>query len=471
MPQAHPGPTPPVVGSPHARPEPAAGRRMAPATAVRLELARAVGGVALLPFRAIDFLTCNDALRKEFELDLQHAARVDDPPPAPVPTERPLRIFVSCAEASGELHATNLVRALKDELAEAGAPAPELVGLGGQRLAGEGVELIGEPVSRAAMGFDGMFAAVPYYTGLLRSAAEVFASRAPDLVLPVDSPALHVPLARIAKRYDLRVVHHVSPQFWAWAPWRARPYRRVVDKTLTILPFEPRWFARHGVRTAHVGHPLLDELVDVPAPGRARARGEPPPRVLALLPGSREQVIERNLPWMLRAVARLRRRVDGLEAVVVQQEPRFEARFRELVAEAGAGEWARIECGDLHGSLARCGAAFTVSGTILLDLLHHRLPTVVVYRVARRRDVWLYENLLSTPWFASVNLVLGRETLPEFCFRGEGPTGEIDAALVRCFVDRDWIRRTRDALERCAQRLGPPGASRRAARQALWTLP
>jgi lipid-A-disaccharide synthase len=301
------------------------------------------------------------------------------------------------------------------------------------------------------MGFDGVFAAIPYYLGILRACAEEFRSGRPDVCVVVDSPALHVPLARIAKRYRLPVVHFVTPQFWAWGPWRAPAYARVVDLALTILPFEPDWFGRRGVRTAHVGHPLLDELRDVPATRPPRGS-----RVMAILPGSREAVIERNLPWMLKIAARMRRDVEGLEVVIVQQEDRFEQRFRHHVRAAGAEAWARVETGDLHGSLSRVACAFTVSGTILLDLLHHRLPTVVVYRVGRRRDAG--------------HLIARREVLPEFSFTGEGPVDRVREALLRCFNDPDWIQQTRHGLDLAAARLGPPGACERAAGHVLATV-
>ena len=437
------------------RPRPAG---PSPRAAVRREILRAVGGLILLPFRFADFLVRRDALHREFADDLALDAEPEDAPEVDVPRHRPLRIFVSCAEASGELHATNLVRALRERLERMAAPAPETVGMGGERLAGLGVRLVANPVERAAMGFDGVFAAIPYYVGILRACAELFRGERPDVCVLVDSPALHVPLARIARRYGLPVVHFVTPQFWAWAPWRTPAYGRVIDLALTILPFEPDWFRRRGVRVAHVGHPLLDALDGVPST-EPREGG----RVMAILPGSREAVIERNLPWMLGIAASMRREVPGLEVVVVQQEHRFEDRFRQHVDAAGAGEWARVEVGDLHGSLARAACAFTVSGTVLLDLLHHRLPTVVVYRVGRRRDAGLYRYVLSTPWFASLNLIARREVVPEFSFTGDGPTGEVRRTLLRCFNDPDWIQSTRDGLELAARRLGPAGACARAA--------
>ena len=436
-----------------------------PRAAVRRELLRAVGGLFLLPLRFLDFLASRRALHREF-VGLALEARLEEAPDPDVPLERPLRIFVSCAEASGQMHGINLVRALRAQLEQLGAPPPQLVGMGGERLTAEGVRLVARPVERAAMGFDGMFAALPYYVRILRACAEEFRNGRPDVCVVVDSPALHVPLARIAKRYDLPVVHFVTPQFWAWAPWRAPAYARVIDRALTILPFEPDWFGRRGVKTAHVGHPLLDELRDVPTT-------VPPPenRVMAILPGSREAVIERNLPWMLEIAASMRREVGGLEVVVVQQERRFEERFRHLVEAAGAGAWARVEVGDLHGSLSRVACAFTVSGTILLDLLHHRLPTVVVYRVGRRRDAGLYRYVLSTPWFSSVNLIARREVMPEFSFTGDGPTELVRDTLLRCFNDPDWIRRARHGLDMAATRLGPAGACRRAAGHVLAAVP
>lgn len=433
-----------------------------PRVAVGLEFLRALGGVIALPFRLLAFQFAIRGLRREFEADLGRGSGVETFDAPPFPADRPMRVFISCAESSGELHARNLVRALEARAAAAGAPRPEFVGLGGDRLAEAGVRLVAEPVKQAKMGFDGVIGAVPYYMGVLTRAAEVFRGERPDVCVIVDSPALHVPLARIAKRYALPVVHFVTPQFWAWGPWRTRPYRKVVDRALTILPFEPEWFRRRNVSISHVGHPLLDALEGVPAT-------QPPAdsHVLAILPGSRESVIERNLPWMLLVAAKLREHAPDLEVVIAQEERRFEADFRRHVAEAGAEAWATVEVGNLHASLSRARAAFTVSGTILLDLLHHRLPTVVVYRVAKQRDAWLYRYILSTPWFSSVNLVAGKSVLPEFVFADDGPEDEVCDALARCFDDGEWRTACCAELERAAELLGPPGACDRAAAQVL----
>jgi len=432
-----------------------------PTTAVLLEALRAAGSLAAAPFFAAGYLARRARLAAEVERELgRPAAPAPLPEPPPALAHRPLRLFVSCAEPSGETHAVHLVAALRAELERAGAPAPELVGLGGERLAAAGVRLVGDPLRHAAMGTD-VLRHLPFYVQLLRAAAAELA-RPTDLLLAVDSPALHVPLGHLAHRSRVPVAHLATPQYWAWAPWRVRSYRRAVDLALSILPFEPAWLERRGVRVAHVGHPHLDALADVPRAAAPAEAGAP----LALLPGSRASVVRRNLPWMITTVARLRAAHPGLEALVPAARPELVAPIERALAEAGASAWARVEP-DLHATLRRARAALSVSGTVLIDLLHHRLPAVVVYRLERALAARLAPRVLSVPWFASVNLLAGREVLPEFVFAGEGPREAVSEALARCYNDQATRRAARAGLEEAARRLGPPGAIVRAARHAL----
>ncbi len=430
-----------------------------PRISVALEFARALGALLLLPARAFEYVVEREALQDELRAALDDAPRFDRAAPAGEWPTRPLVVFVSCAEASGEHHAEALVRAIRDRARAAGAPAPRFVGLGGDRLAAAGVERLGDPVSRAAMGFQGVLGALPFYLRLLTTTARAFRDLSPDVFVPVDSPALHVPMAHLARRARVPVAHYITPQYWGWAPWRVRGYRRAVDLALTILPFEPAWFARRGVDVRHVGHPIQDHLEGVPT-GGATADGP-----LALLPGSRAGVVKRNLPWMLDVVARA---TDASrEVVVLQGDDEHRAWIEDRVREAGLSDRCRVRVGDLHGELARARAAFSVSGTVLLDLLHHRLPTVVVYRLESRRVAWMGRHFLTAPWFSSINLLAGRELVPEFSFHGDGPRAEVEAALARCVDDDRWRARTRVGLESAARRLGPAGAARRGAAACL----
>ena len=433
----------------------------APRSAVRVELARALGNLALAPLHLADFSMRRASLRSELAALLESPARID-PDPAPRPLARSPRVLISCAEHSGQIHAVNVLRALRAELERRGLPAASFAGLGGPALAAEGVELLGNPVERAMMGFDGVLQALPWYLNLLERCAAHFREARPDVAILVDSPALHVPLGRIARRYGVKVLHFVTPQHWGWAPWRTPGYARSVDRALTILPFEPEWFRRRGVQVAHVGHPLQDRLAQVPRSAPARERLE-----LALLPGSRSRVIELNLPWMLAVAARVQERVPGLAVRILQENVEHRGRIAEIVARERASERVEIETGELHASLRRASAALSVSGTVLLDLLHHRLPSVCIYRVAKARDTLAYRTLLTTPWFASINLLAAREVVPEHCFRGRGPQDEVVEQLVGLLGDPERRRAALRGLELAADRLGPAGACRRAALHAL----
>ena len=433
-----------------------------PANAVRAEVLRALWDGVLLAPRVLGYAASRRRLAAEVRADLDRPAHVDPVPTVTIPRDRPLAIFVACAEVSGEIHAVNFVRAMQRRIADAGAPPPRLCGLGGDRLASAGVELLGRPVDRAQMGFQGIASSLPYYTGLLRDAAAHVREVRPDVVCAVDSPALHVPLLRIAHRYDVRTLHFVTPQYWGWAPWRVNSYKKGVDRALSILPFERAWFERRGVSVAHVGHPLLDELAHVP-----QTTPREDARELVILPGSRSRVIERNLPWMLAAAERLRARVGDVPVVVAHERSEIAEEIRAHIERAGAASWARLETGDLHAILARARAALSVSGTVLLDLLHHDLPTVVLYRLAHAREVWLKDRLLTVPWFSSINLLAASEVYPEFAFHGDGPVERIGETLLRCYNDRAWRERCRAGLALARERLGPAGACDRAAAHAL----
>ncbi len=437
-----------------------------------LDVARELGAAAIdalcIAPRAAAYLVRRRALIGELVRDLEQPSEIDACKFDGELPKRPLSIFVSCAEVSGEIHAIHLLQALRRELASRGAPPPKVFGLGGRRLAAERVEILGDPVERATMGFDGVARALPFYLGLLKTTSSTLRSRRPDVAIGVDSPALHVPIGRIARRAKTPFVHFVTPQYWGWAPWRVGRYRRAVDRALSILPFEKAWFVSRRVSCVHVGHPLLDGLpANVPKfddVGRTR---------LALLGGSRSSVLARNLPWMLERVRSIAASHPGLEVVIAHDRRELGGEIETVVRETfGARErpeWLSVELGDLHRSLATASAAFSVSGTALLDLLHHRLPTVVVYRVPNSRQVALSRWFLTAPYFASINLLAAREIVPEFCFAGEGPVENVRSSVERALFDEAWRSECRSGLELAARRLGPRGACDRAARVVLAT--
>jgi lipid-A-disaccharide synthase len=186
-----------------------------------------------------------------------------------------------------------------------------------------------------------------------------------------------------------------------------------------------------------------------------------------LLPGSRSGVIARNLAWMLETARELHRRHPSLEVVLANEREDLRAELEAGLRAAGASDWARLALGDLHSELARARAALSVSGTVLIDLLHHRLPAAVVYRVDGALASRAAPLLLSVPWFSSVNLLARAPVYWEACFHGEGPRTACLAHLEQALLDPAFRALQARELEAAAARLGPGGATARAARHLL----
>ena len=437
-----------------------------PRRAARLELVRALLGVAGLPLRLGWFALTRRRWKRRLAVHLNDPAPVLEAPPLPAHVsfpDRPLRFCLSCGEASSAGHAARVAEALRAVCREAGAPPPELFGLGPAALSEAGVDCIADPTAAATMGGQGVFKEIPFYLDVLEAAAQAFADQRPDAFVPVDAPALHVPLARIARRYGVPTVHMVAPQYWAWGPWRAAAYRKVVARALTIFAWEPGWFADRAVPTAHVGHPQLDVLqtVEVTAP-EAESRCE-----LVLLPGSRRGEVSVHLPWMLRAAAPLAHEVPGFKITVAQSGAELRPLIESILEHSEVQ--ATLEVGDLHATLSRARSALAASGTVLTDLLHHRLPAVVIYALRGGLRSRLVPTLLTTPFFSTTNLLAGEELLPERGFRAnaEGPLEEVSTLLRRAHLDAEWRAECQAGLQRAAERLGPAGAARRCAQHVL----
>lgn len=338
----------------------------------------------------------------------------------------PLRVFVSAGDASGDLHAAELVRAIRQR-----RPDATFEGFGGRALAEAGVALHERLADHPVMGLKLVLPALGRFIGLLNGCDRLFAGRPPDVVVPVDYPGFNVRLARLARRRGIPVCYYVCPQYWAWAPWRTRTLAAAVDLGLVTLPFETDFFSRYGMATRFVGHPLADRLASEP-PASEDARDS----VVGLVPGSRRREIEANLPWQLAAAHALFERLGrSLPLAAVHPDPERQARITAIARAAGVE--VEVSSGSLPRLLGRCRFAFATSGTATLEAALLRVPTVVVYRISTFERLALPFTLL-VPFVSLANLLTGRELFPEFV------------------TDRDPTL----AMAQAAQRLIEPGEAR-----------
>ena len=369
------------------------------------------------------------------------------------------RFLVSCGEASGDLYAGALTR-------ELGRLAPNAIvsGLGGPQFARAGGRLVADYRGLAVTGLTEAIAKIPRSLTTLRHLVDHARAERPDALVALDFPDFNFPLARRVKRLGIPVVYYISPQLWAWRSGRMKTMREIADRVLVIFPFEEAMYRKAGVPVEFVGHPLID-LAKTSQSRRdfleARALSPAAPTV-ALLPGSRPNEVARILPNLVAAAELIRARVPDVQFVVARA-PNLDDRLFE-VAGRGRRAMAMVD-GDTDTVLASADVAVTASGTASVQAALHDTPMVIVYRLSPVTYL-LGRRLVRIDTFGMVNLIAGEKIVPELIQRAFTPEA-VAGHVVSMLTDRARAGRIREGLARVRDRLGGPGASRRAAEAIL----
>jgi lipid-A-disaccharide synthase len=319
----------------------------------------------------------------------------------------PMHIFISAGEPSGDLHGGNLISAIRRL-----QPHARFVGYGGEQMADAGCELHFPLSQLAVMGFSRILAHVPTFLQLASRADRYFRHHRPDAVVLIDYPGFNWWIARRAHFHRIPVFYFIPPQLWAWAGWRVRKMRRLVDHALCPLPFEAAWYRERGVNAHFVGHPYFDELshqrLDQSFLEQQSAIGG---TVIGLLPGSRNQEVERNLPTLIGAAERIHAaRPDARFLVASYKESQ-----RQMADTYIAGRALPIATftGRTPEIIHLSYSCIAVSGSVGLELLYRGKPSVIVYRVSRMLKR-LVEPFVTIRYMSLVNLLADRELFPEF---------------------------------------------------------
>ncbi len=364
--------------------------------------------------------------------------------------ERGDSVLIVAGEVSGDIHAGNLLRELRRI-----RPGVTGWGVGGERLRDAGMDCVVATEELSHMGLVEVVRELPRLRSILDRLVTDAVRRRPRLAVLVDSPDFNLRLARRLASVGVPSVLYVSPQLWAWRQGRVRTVRRVAREVLCLLPFEVPFYERHGVAARYVGHPLVDDVA------REGLLGEPSTPVagrIGLLPGSRRMEVRQLLPAMLQGLRRLDRAAVP-EALLVQA-PGVAPEVESVRARHGWDDRLRVVAGDgRRRALSTCSAAWTASGTATLECALLDVPMAVGYRLAGATFV-LARLLVRVPHVGLVNLIAGERIAPELLQGGWNPKrlAEVTADLLG-----EAGARQRRGLRRVRERLGSPGASRRAA--------
>jgi len=296
-------------------------------------------------------------------------------------------------------------------------------------------------------------------------------ARRPDIVITIDSPGFTVRLLKFLKNSGLRRVHYVAPQAWAWRESRVRGYPGLWDRLLCLLPFEPAFFARHGLEARFVGHPVLESGAGDGDAARFRATHgiAPDAQVVILMPGSRRSEVARLLPVFAEALALLAARFPNLVPVVP-----VASAVAETVLHAAATWPARpivvSSAQDKYDAFAAADAALTKSGTSTLELALAGVPMAVTYKVNPITGA-IAKRLIKVKFIAIVNLLAGRAVVPELLL-GDCNPARLAAEVVTLLANPEAAAAQRAAFREIIGSLRPPAGlpSEAAAREILALL-
>lgn len=359
-----------------------------------------------------------------------------------------MKLAIIAGEASGDLHAAEVVRELKVL-----DPALEAFGIGGDLLAREGVRLLHHAREMGIVGLFNVIRHLRMFRRIYADLIEEIARQRPDAVLLVDYPEFNLRVAERCKAMGIPVVYYISPQVWAWRRGRVKKIAKIVDLMIVIFPFEEDFYRAHGVPVVYVGHPLIDELAGV-----ARGDHDPgTPLKVALLPGSRRSEVSVLFPPMLDAVANLRRE-RAIDACAVQATTISSAELLAMMQAANV--YVRIVPHGGGEELAAADVALSSSGTATLECAVIGTPVIVMYRLSAATH-WFARRLVKLRHFSLVNIVAGKKVVPELL--QHDVNGDRMAAEVRALARPDEHARIRAELAAVRARLGDGGASRRAA--------
>jgi lipid-A-disaccharide synthase len=369
-----------------------------------------------------------------------------------------MKYYLIVGEASGDLHASHLMAALKEE-----DPQADFRFFGGDMMAAVG----GTPVKHyrelAYMGFVPVLLHLPTIFANMKRCKEDIAAWQPDVVILVDYPGFNLDIARfVHARTQIPVYYYISPKIWAWKEYRIRNIKRDVDELFSILPFEVDFYRKHHYPVHYVGNPTVDEI----AAFRAHHDKSLPPvvegPVIALLAGSRKQEIKDNLPDMLRAASAF-----PSHRAVVAGAPGISPEYYDTFI---GNPDVRIVFGQTYRLLQQADAALVTSGTATLEAALFRVPQVVCYHTPIGRVFSLLRRLLiKVKYISLVNLIAGREVVRELVAHTM-TVENIREELRRLLHDAPYRKRMLDGYEEAARRLGEPGAPGRAAREIIKAL-
>lgn len=360
-----------------------------------------------------------------------------------------MKYYLVAGEASGDLHGANLMKALKHEDDRA-----VFRYFGGDKMQAEGGELVKHYADMAFMGFtEVVFNLRTIFKNLKKCKADIL-SWQPDVLILIDFPGFNLKIAEFAKENNIRVCYYISPKIWAWNQKRVLKIKKVVDHMFCILPFEVDFYKEWGMKVDYVGNPLLDEQAAFsPDPDFISQNNLAEQKIIALLPGSRKQEIERLLPVMLSIT-------DQFPAYqfAIAAAPTFDENYYQQFI---GSKKVKLLFNNTYNLLHHAHAAIVASGTATLETALFKVPQVVVYR-GGAISIAIARMLVKIKFISLVNLIVNKKIVTEL-IQEDCNTKKVGEEL-QLIVEGDGRERMLHNYEELLRLMGKPGASAKTAK-------
>jgi lipid-A-disaccharide synthase len=336
---------------------------------------------------------------------------------------RPRTLLIVAGEVSGDMHAALLLEALRRR-----DPSIQAFGIGGDRLRAAGMDILYDVRDTAVMGFSDVVRRLGFFRRIFKELLTLARERRPDAVLLVDYPGFNLRFAAASHAAGLKVIYYICPQVWAWNRRRIPRMAAVVDRLISIFPFEPAVFAGTRLRVDYAGHPLVDEIHEALAGMPAALPWSGEPRI-ALLPGSRTQEIERLLPALCAAATLIEQQQPGASFLIAAPSAAQGTLIRRLLETLPQRptRLAVVE-GGMREVLRQARAALVKSGTGSLEAALIGCPAVIVYKTSPL-TYWLGRKVVTLDHIGIANLIANRRICPELLQNEATPAAMAHALL------------------------------------------
>ena len=364
------------------------------------------------------------------------------------------KIYIISGEASGDLHAANLVSELKKQ-----NNSLEFRAWGGDRLRNEGVIIDKDIKELAFMGFLEVLLNIRTIFKNIRSCKENLLNFKPDLLILVDYPGFNLRIAKWAKSQKIPVYYYISPQIWAWKESRIHQIKQTVSRMYCILPFEKDFYMKHSLNVSYFGHPLLDEVNKFKLLNNNSLNLENNRPLLAILPGSRKQEIERKLPLMIAASSQFPE-----YTVIVACAPNLDLAYYEKFK---TQEVSFVK-NQTYNLLQNAELAIVTSGTATLEAALFKVPQVVCYK-SSFISFWIAKKLIKIKFISLVNLIANKEIVREL-IQKDCTASKIAGELIKIKKGENKAIQMNNDYNDLIELLGNEGASSRVAEDMLKNL-